>query len=248
MARSIRARPEEAPIEPNPLIVALDVPELADAVDLARVLKGEVGHLKVGLELFSTHGPAAVTAVAEFGEVFLDVKLHDIPTTVERAAKRLGGLGPRFVTVHGLGGADMVRAAVSGLAEGADAAGFDAPQVLAVTILTSMSDHDLSTVGLPSADGAVVKLAELAVNAGAPGLVCAPRDLSRVRESVGPEPVVVTPGVRPAGSGDDDHARAATPARAIADGADHLVVGRPVTRAGDPVAAARAILAQLTPS
>jgi orotidine-5'-phosphate decarboxylase len=227
--------------------VALDVPTLDDASDLARRLAGEVGWFKVGLELFGAHGPEAVRAIATHGPVFLDLKLHDIPTTVGRAAQRLGALGVGLLTVHAGGGAAMVRAAVDGLAGGADAGseGSSAGRVLAVTVLTSMSDEDLASVNAPAATTQVPALAELAVRAGAPGLVCAPRDLGRVRETVGPEPLLVTPGIRPAGSGEDDHARAATPASAVAGGADLLVVGRPITRADDPVAAARAIVGEL---
>jgi orotidine-5'-phosphate decarboxylase len=228
------------------LCVALDVPTLDEAIDLARNLTGEVGWFKVGLELFGAHGPDAVRAVAEHGPVFLDVKLHDIPTTVERAAERLGALGVGLLTVHAGGGAAMVAAAVEGLAAGSRAAGGGGTgRVLAVTVLTSMSDDDLASVNAPGAERQVPALARLAVDAGAPGLVCAPRDLGRVRAAVGAEPLLVTPGIRPAGSGVDDHARAATPTTAVADGADLLVVGRPITRATDPVAAARGIAAEL---
>jgi orotidine-5'-phosphate decarboxylase len=224
------------------ICVALDVPTLEEARELARRLTGEVGWFKVGLELFGAHGPEAVRAVAAHGPVFLDLKLHDIPTTVARAAERLGALGAGLLTVHAGGGAGMVRAAVEGLAAGSrDATG----RVLAVTVLTSMSDDDLASVNAPGAVTQVPALARLAVDAGAPGLVCAPRDLARVRADVGPDPLLVTPGIRPTGSGDDDHARAATPGAAVADGADLLVVGRPVTRAPDPVAAARAIAEEL---
>jgi orotidine-5'-phosphate decarboxylase len=224
------------------ICVALDVPTLREADELARQLTGEVGWFKVGLELFGAHGPEAVRAVAAHGPVFLDVKLHDIPTTVGRAAERLGTLGAGLLTVHAGGGAAMVRAAVEGLAAGGGDAG---GRVLAVTVLTSMSDDDLASVNAPAAATQVPALARLAVGAGAPGLVCAPRDLARVRAAVGPDPLLVTPGIRPSGSGEDDHARAATPSAAVADGADLLVVGRPVTRAPDPVAAARAIAAEL---
>lgn len=217
------------------IAVALDVPTLDAAVALARSLAGEVGWFKVGLELFAAHGPDAVAAIREHGPVFLDVKLHDIPTTVERAARRIAELGVGLVTVHASGGATMVRAAVEGLG--------DAGRVLAVTVLTSMSDDDLASINAPGAVTQVPGLALLAVLAGAPGLVCAPRDLRAVRRAVGPEPLLVTPGIRPGGSGDDDHARAATPSAAVDDGADLLVIGRPITRAEDPVAAVRAIAA-----
>jgi orotidine-5'-phosphate decarboxylase len=219
------------------LVVALDVPTLDAAAGLARDLAGEVGWFKVGLELFAAHGPAAVEAVRGYGPVFLDVKLHDIPTTVERAATRIAGLGVGLVTVHAGGGAAMVRAAVAGLG--------DAARVLAVTVLTSMSDEDLASVNAPPAATQVPALARLATGAGAPGLVCAPRDLPAVRAAVGRDVLLVTPGIRPGDRDVDDHARAATPRQAVADGADLLVVGRPITRADDPVAAARAIAAEL---
>lgn len=221
----------------NPLIVALDVPTLEEAEGLARTLQGHVGWFKVGLELFAAHGPAAVTAISAYGPVMLDLKLHDIPTTVERAMRRLADLGVDLVTIHAGGGAAMVRAAVDGLGDGG--------RVLGVTVLTSTSDDELASMNQPGADRQVPTLARLAVEAGAPGLVCAPRDLTAVRAAVGPDVVLVTPGIRPAGSGDDDHARAATPAAAIAAGADLLVIGRPITRADDPAAAAGAITASL---
>jgi orotidine-5'-phosphate decarboxylase len=228
---SIRPSPHER------LIVALDVPSLDEADELAARLAGEVGWFKVGLELFAAHGPVAVTTIAAHGPVFLDVKLHDIPTTVERAAARIAELGAGLVTVHAGGGPAMVAAAVRGLGAAAE--------VLAVTVLTSTSDLELAALGQEPAAVQVPRLARLAVDAGAPGLVCAPRDLTAVRAAVGTEPRLVTPGIRPAGAGVDDHARAATPANAVADGADLLVVGRPITRAEDPVAAARSIAATL---
>ena len=232
---------------PPPIAVALDLPTLDDAVGLAEALAGEVAVCKVGLELFGAHGPQAVRAVGAHAPVFLDVKLHDIPTTVRRAARVLGRLGVAMVTVHASGAARMVRAAVEGLAAGHEDAALDTapPIVLAVTVLTSMSDDDLASVGAPGADRQVPALASLAVSAGAQGLVCAPRDLRAVRDAVGPDVTLVTPGVRPTAADDDDHARAATPATAVADGADLLVIGRPITRAQDPVAAARAIAGAL---
>lgn len=222
----------------NPLIVALDVSTLAEAEALARTLQGHVGWFKVGLELFAAHGPAAVTAIGAYGPVMLDLKLHDIPTTVERAMRRLADLPVDLVTIHAGGGAAMVRAAVDGLGDGG--------RVLGVTVLTSTFDEDLARMNQPGADRQVPTLARVAVEAGAPGLVCAPRDLSAVRGEVGPDVLLVTPGIRPAGTGDDDHARAATPASAMAAGADLLVIGRPITRADDPAAAADAITATLS--
>jgi orotidine-5'-phosphate decarboxylase len=219
------------------IVVALDVPTLDDAATLARQLTGSVGWFKVGLELFTAHGPAAVVAIRSHGPVMLDLKLHDIPTTVERAAARVADLGVGLLTVHASGGPAMVEAAVRGLGDGGE--------VLAVTVLTSMSDEELAAIGAPPAAEQVPALARLAVGAGAPGLVCAPPDLPAVREAVGPQVRLVTPGVRPAGSSADDQARIATPADAVADGADLLVIGRPITRAEDPAAAARAIATEL---
>ncbi len=219
------------------IIVALDVPTLGEAEQLAASLVGHVGWFKVGLELFSAHGPAAVEAIRSHGPVMLDLKLHDIPTTVERAARRLASLDVGLLTIHAGGGAAMVRAAVEGLG--------DAGRILGVTVLTSTSDEDLGALGGDPSAVQVPRLASLAVDAGAPGLVCAPRDLPAVRTAVGGDALLVTPGVRPVGSGDDDHARAATPEVALADGADLLVIGRPITRATDPVSAARSIAGSL---
>jgi orotidine-5'-phosphate decarboxylase len=219
------------------IVVALDVPTLEEARDLAAALAGEVGWLKVGLELFGAFGPEAVRAVAGHAPVFLDLKLHDIPNTVERAAARVADLGVGLLTVHASGGPAMIAGAVRGLGDGGEG--------LAVTVLTSMSDDDLAAVGQPAAGEQVPRLARTAVDAGAPGLVCAPPDLRAVRDAVGAGVRLVTPGVRPAGASADDQARVATPAGAVADGADLLVIGRPITRADDPVAAARAIAAEL---
>lgn len=237
--------PSRPTLPANPIAVALDVADIADAEGLARALAGHVGLFKVGLELFSAYGPQVVQRIAAHGPVFLDLKLHDIPTTVRRSAQVLGGLGVAMVTVHAAGGAAMVSAAVDGLGRGASEAGHDEPLVLAVTVLTSMSDEELSALNSPRAALQVPTLARLAVDAGAPGLVCAPQDLTRVREAVGHQPVLVTPGVRPSGAPVDDHARATTPAEAVRAGADLLVVGRPITRADDPVAVARDITAEL---
>lgn len=231
------------PSPPPPIAVALDVPTLDEAVELAAALRGEVAVCKVGLELFGSHGPEAVARVREHAPVFLDLKLHDIPTTVGRAAQALGRLGVAMMTVHAGGGTDMVAAAVEGLAKGHAEGGHDGddPIVLAVTVLTSMSDDDLADVNMPSADEQVPELASLAVEAGAQGLVCAPTDVAVVRAAVGGDVTLVTPGVRPTWASSDDQARVATPAEAIRTGSDLLVIGRPITRAEDPAAAARRI-------
>lgn len=220
------------------ICVALDVPTLDEAVELASSLRGEVGWFKVGLELFGAHGPEAVRAIREHGPVFLDLKMHDIPTTVARAAKALGVAEVGLLTVHASGGLAMMSAAVEGLVAGSGGAG----RVLAVTVLTSMSDDELAVINTPPSNRQVPDLARLAVEAGVPGLVCAPDQISTVRAATGPDTFVVTPGIRPAGGDEHDHARTTTPAQALREGADLLVVGRPITRSADPVAAARAIV------
>jgi orotidine-5'-phosphate decarboxylase len=219
----------------NPLIVALDVPSLDQAARLARAIGDAAGAFKVGLELFSAEGPRAVTAID--GPVFLDIKLHDIPTTVERALTALDPVAPWMVNVHALGGRRMLEAAV--------AAKPSRTKLVAVTILTSLNDEDLLVLGLPRASEVVPSLAKLAVETGCDGVVCAPRDVSGVRAVVPPDFLIVTPGIRPAGEASDEHARGATPSVAINAGADHVVVGRPITRAPDPRAAAEAIAREI---
>jgi orotidine-5'-phosphate decarboxylase len=220
-----------------PIAVPLDTPDLATAELWAKAVAPHVQVLKIGLELFCAHGPAVVDAVRGEADIFLDLKLHDIPNTVAGAARSVAGLGPRFLTVHASGGADMVRAAVEA-----------APDVTiaAVTVLTSLSAETLAAVGLvgPPLD-AVRRLAALAVGAGAGALVCSPQEVGAVRAEVGPGIVLITPGVRPAGADVADQARVATPQQALADGADLLVIGRPITGAQDPGAAAAAIAASL---
>jgi orotidine-5'-phosphate decarboxylase len=216
----------------NALIVALDTSDLETAAALAGSLAPEVGALKVGLELFSAHGPAAVERIGEHARVFLDLKLHDIPTTVERAARNCARLGVAMLTVHALGGEAMVRAAVRGARQGSEDAGVDGPIVLAVTVLSSLSE------------GAIASPASLAFEAhaaGARGAVVSGDDVSTVRDVMGEEFCLVVPGIRPPGSNGDDQVRVLTPAEAIEAGADYLVIGRPITRASDPAAVARSI-------
>ncbi len=238
---------------PAPVAVALDTADLALAVGWARAVGPYVSTCKVGLELFLAHGADAVHAVraAAGRPVFLDLKLHDIPNTVAGAARSVAQLEPAYVTVHASGGTDMVRAAVDALPRAL---------VAAVTVLTSLDAAALAAMGVagPPLD-AVRRLAALAVGAGAGALVCSPLEVAAVRAEIGPGVVLVTPGVRPAltGRGDgtgtdgtgtdgtDDQARVATPERALADGADLLVVGRPLTGAGDPAAAAAALATSL---
>jgi orotidine-5'-phosphate decarboxylase len=227
----------------NRLLVALDFATAEEAVRAAKLLAPLVGGFKVGLELLLGPGPGTVAAVRELGApVFVDAKLHDIPRTVERAARQLGGLGARWVTVHGSGGVEMMKAAAAGLAEGAG--GRDAG-VLAVTVLTSMEAAQLTAVGIAGSPGKqTARLARLAALAGAEGVVCAVRELGDVGQ-VAPRLLKVTPGIRPEGVTSDDQARVSTPAEAVRRGADLIVVGRPITRAKDPLAAAKAIIEQL---
>lgn len=216
------------------LALALDVDDAVVAQRLAHRLRPWFGVAKVGLELFGAVGPEIVSTLAdEDYRVFLDLKLHDIPTTVSRAARVLGALGAAFTTVHTLGGVTMVRAAVDGMAEGAAAAGAPPPCVLGVTVLTSEVD---------APEDVLVARALLAAQAGCGGVVCAAPDLPVVRRTV-PGLQAVVPGIRPVGTPRDDQGRIATPAGAIAAGADLLVVGRAVTSAPDPERAAAEIAA-----
>jgi orotidine-5'-phosphate decarboxylase len=222
------------------ICAALDLPDPVSAARLASRLAGHVGALKVGLELFVAHGRAAVEAVAGFGlPIFLDLKLHDIPQTVESAARGAGALGASLVTVHASGGAAMIAAARRGLLEGARAAGRQAPRLLAVTVLTSLGAEDLAAIGLP--EDAVGRLARLAMQAGADGIVCSPNEVAALRRDLGSSPLLVVPGIRPAGADKGDQRRTGTPAEAVRAGADLLVVGRSLRDAADPAAAADAI-------
>jgi len=223
------------------LIVALDTPDLEAAEDLAKRLSGRVAALKVGLTLFTAHGPEAVSAIGAHAPVFCDLKLHDIPHQVGLAAAQLKELGVWMFTVHASGGPAMIRAAVE-----ASSGGPAPPLVAAVTVLTSLSAHDIHAVGFAGDPAAqVIRLGKLAVDAGAQALVCSPQELARLRADLGPAVVLVTPGVRPAGSAADDQSRVATPAAAAGAGASFVVVGRPVTDAPDPAEAAGAIVREL---
>ncbi len=222
-----------------PVAVALDAPDLETAARWAALVTPHVCTVKVGLELYLRYGPEVVATVrgASRVSVFLDLKLHDIPVTVAGAARAVARLRPEVLTVHAAGGADVVRAVVEAA---------PGTMVAAVTVLTSLGDDDLGRIGLsgPVPD-AVLRLAVLSVEAGAQGLVCSPREVSAVRAEVGDDVTLITPGVRPAGSEADDQARVATPEEALLAGADLLVIGRPITRASDPGAAAAAIAASL---
>ncbi|NUP83181.1 MAG: orotidine-5'-phosphate decarboxylase [Nonomuraea sp.] len=224
---------------PAPIAVALDAPDLETAARWASLVTPHVSTIKVGLELYLRYGPDVIASVrgASGVQIFLDLKLHDIPNTVAGAAKAVGRLRPAILTVHAAGGSAMIRAAVE-----------SAPhtKIAAVTILTSLNESDLDRIGLagPAAD-AVRRLASLSVEAGATALVCSPNEVAAVRAEVGPGITLITPGVRPRGSDTQDQVRVATPEQAMSDGADLLVIGRPITGAADPGAAAAAIAASL---
>ena len=230
------------------LIVALDYPRLAPALDLVDHAGDAVRWYKIGLELFSAAGPDALRRVRDRGKrLFFDSKFHDIPNTVAGAARAVGALGVDIFNVHTLGGREMMRAAKAAAEEGAAHAGLTPPAVYGVTILTSLNDDMVrNEIGLGAGvDDSVKRLATAAQEAGLDGVVASPKDIIALRAQCGPDFGILTPGIRPAGSATHDQQRIATPAEAVRDGATYLVVGRPITQADDPVAAARAILAEM---
>jgi len=267
--RAVRAG-QAAPTGRAPVAVPLDAPDAATALRWARAVAPHVAVLKVGMELFYREGPAVVAALRAEGlltdpdadgpdaggegaggtvdapELFLDLKLHDIPATVAGAMRSVARLRPRFVTVHAAGGPAMLRAAVEAAQEAAAETGGAPVSVAGVTVLTSLGDADLAAVGLagPALDAAR-RLARLAVEAGATALVASPWEAERLREEVGNGVTLITPGVRPAGAERADQARVATPEWALAAGADLLVMGRPITGAPDPGAVAAGLAASL---
>ena len=228
------------------VIVALDC-GIEEAFDLADQLQGKATWMKVGMTLFYANGPAIVYALKERGfKVFLDLKFHDIPHQVEGAAYAAAGSGADMLTMHTVGGTAMMEAGQRGAEEGAAEYGGDVPATLGITVLTSMSPEALAATGvarpLPEQ---VAALAAQAKEAGISGVVASPQEAARLREILGPDAYIVTPGVRPAGAAKGDQSRVATPAQAFANGASHIVVGRPITEAPDPVAAFEAIAAEL---
>ena len=230
---------------PPRLIAALDTADPVRAAGWARALAPHVGMLKLGLEFFLGNGAAgvrAITAAAPDVPVFLDLKLHDIPATVAGAVRALRDLAPRLLTLHAAGGGAMIAAA----REAAEAAGPARPLLLGVTVLTSLDDAALAATGVADGTAAqVLRLARLALGAGADGLVCSPLEVAMLRAALGPGPTLVVPGIRPAGAAHGDQARVTTPEQAMAAGADWIVVGRPITAAPDPAEAAAAIAAMM---
>jgi orotidine-5'-phosphate decarboxylase len=228
---------------PAPIAVALDAPTLETAVGWARAAGPHVSTCKVGLELYLRSGAEAVRAVREASggrALFLDLKLHDIPNTVAGAAAAVAELRPDYLTVHASGGAAMVAAAAQAL---------PGTRVTAVTVLTSLDEAALAAVGLAGpAREAALRLAALSVEAGARAIVCSPQEVAAIRSEVGADVTLITPGVRPAGADAGDQARTATPEQALADGADLLVIGRPITGAADVAEAARTLAAAVSAS
>ena len=224
----------------NPICGAIDTPDLDKAVALARALKPHVGWAKVGMEFFYAHGLAGYARVAETGlPIFLDLKLHDIPNTVASAMKALMRIAPRpaIVNLHATGGFDMMKAAADAVA--------GQSKLIAVTILTSLSDDDIWAAGFETAKNTEAharSLAELSKRAGLDGVVCSPHDLTGIRHDLGPDFLTVVPGIRPADTATQDQKRVATPEAALAAGADILVIGRAITGAADPAKAARGML------
>jgi orotidine-5'-phosphate decarboxylase len=224
------------------LIVALDFPERKSALDLVDRLDGTVSWLKVGLELYVAEGRPLVAELQRRGySIFLDLKFHDIPNTVASAVRSSASLGVQLLTVHAAGGPAMLSAAAEAAAGG--------PKVLAVTVLTSMDESQLLATGIERSPAVQVEdLAKMAWNCGVQGFVCSAMEVERLRGRLGTQPLLVIPGIRPEGSDAGDQRRLATPAAAVVAGASYLVVGRPITRAADPAAAARAILGEMQSS
>ena len=226
----------------NPILCAIDTADLDQARGLVGTVAGAVGGVKLGLEFFVAHGSAGVRTMTGGGaglSLFLDLKLHDIPNTVAGAVRAARPLDPLFLTLHCAGGAAMLRAAV-------EARGNSRTKLLGVTVLTSLDDSDLAATGqVGPAPAQVQRLALLAKSAGLDGVVCSPQELAMLRDACGKDFLLVVPGIRPAGAALGDQKRVQTPRAAIEAGADYLVIGRPITEAPDPAAAARAILAEL---
>ncbi|MDX1737743.1 MAG: orotidine-5'-phosphate decarboxylase [Alphaproteobacteria bacterium] len=241
------------------ILVALDTPEVAKAKQLSRDLQGHVGGVKLGLEFFNANGHAGVREVVHGDDhltprgqstpnqpLFLDLKFHDIPNTVAGAVRSVVPLNPKIINVHASGGEEMMRQALHAASFAAEPLGIMRPMLIAVTILTSMSDEDVDAVGMrgPAMDQ-VVRLAALTQKCGLDGVVCSAREIEAIRRECGPDFKLIVPGIRPAGADKGDQKRTMTPVEAVQAGADYLVIGRPITQAADPVAAAQTIVREL---
>ena len=229
------------------IFVALDLTDASEARALARRLSSQVGGFKLGLEFFAANGPDAVRAIVEMGvNVFLDLKFHDIPNTVAGAVRAASATGASILNVHASGGGAMMRAAANAAAEGADLENLAKPIVAAVTVLTSMDEDDLVAVGQKTQPhDQVLRLARLTKDSGLDGVVCSPEETADVRAACGNDFVRIVPGIRPSWSATNDQKRFTTPKQALADGATHLVIGRPITQADDPLEAVFRIVGEL---
>lgn len=235
------------PARQGGVFVALDTPDLAAALALARAVRGPAAGVKLGLEFFAACGPEGVRRVVGEGlPVFLDLKFHDIPNTVAGAVRAAARLGVFMLNVHASGGPAMLRAAAAAAREGADAAGLAAPLVIGVTVLTSLSDADLAALGhADTALARATRLARLSQDCGLDGVVCSAHEIAAIRAGCGGGLALVVPGIRPAWAAVGDQRRVMTPAEAAGLGADYLVIGRPITAAADPAAALHRVLAEM---
>jgi orotidine-5'-phosphate decarboxylase len=229
------------------ILVALDTTDLAVAKGWARATRGAAAGIKIGMELFNARGPAGVAELAAEGvPLFLDLKFHDIPNTVAGAVRAVAPLKPLILNVHASGGAAMMRAALDAARESAARLGAVPPKLIGVTVLTSLSDADLTEVGQPSgASDQVRRLAALTKACGLDGVVCSPHEIALLRRDLGPGFLLVVPGVRPSWAAAGDQKRVMEPRQAADAGADYLVIGRPITGAADPADAARRIAAEI---
>ncbi len=228
------------------IFVGLDTPDIDKAAHLAKTLIGSVGGVKIGKELFTAQGPDGVRMAAGGTPLFLDLKFHDIPNTVAGAIRAAVHLRPKIVNVHASGGRAMMMAAAEAAREAAEDLGVERPQVIGVTVLTSLDAKDLEEVGqMGPPEAQVERLARLAQDSGLDGVVCSPREIALLRQACGPDFLLVVPGIRPTWAAAGDQKRIMTPEDAVAAGADYIVIGRPITAAEDPLAAARRIAADL---
>ena len=226
------------------IIIALDVPSSKSILGIINSLPKEISFYKVGLELFTSEGPNAFLPLkSAHCRIFLDLKLHDIPRTVANTVKTAASHGVNILTVHSLGGKDMLKAA----AQAAKECGTNAPKLVAVTTLTSLNENDLKDIGINRPlKQHTLAMGELAINCGIDGLVCSPLEATEFRKILGPNPILITPGVRPAGADVGDQKRIATPGDAVRAGANYLVIGRPILNAKDPASAAKSILDEIS--
>ncbi|MCE2926601.1 MAG: orotidine-5'-phosphate decarboxylase [Rickettsiales bacterium] len=234
-------------MQKNPIICAIDTTDLQKAEELAISLKGQVGALKIGLEFFSAHGAAGTDFVASHGiPIFLDLKFHDIPNTVAGAVRATAGIRCFMMTVHAAGGKAMMKAASEASMEVASITGKERPMVVGVTMLTSMDGADAASIGVSGAlEEQVKRLADLAQQSGLDGVVCSPHEIALLRKQCGDDFTLVVPGIRPEGSENGDQKRVMTPKEALAQGANYLVIGRPITGAAHASKAAQTIVSSL---